>query len=65
MIDVHKGNVMSEKPVWVKLINGVLTANRLEVVDNGNVIRFSGGVAMTINPDSDTTQGAPTMTSPS
>ena len=56
VIDVHKGNVVSEKPVWVKLINGVLTANRLDVVDGGEVIQFSEGVSMTIKPDQDSTQ---------
>jgi len=56
LIDIHKGNVVSEKPVWVKLTNGVLTAHRIEVVDGGDVIRFSNGVAMTINPDQDSTQ---------
>ena len=25
VIDVHKGNVVSEKPVWVKLTNGIST----------------------------------------
>jgi len=56
VVDVHKGNVVSEKPVWVKLINGVLTANRLDVVDGGDVIRFSEGVSMTIKPDQESTQ---------
>ncbi|MGB7097986.1 MAG: LPS export ABC transporter periplasmic protein LptC [Xanthobacteraceae bacterium] len=56
VVDVHKGNVVSEKPVWVKLINGVLTANRLDVVDGGNLIRFSEGVSMTIKPDQESTQ---------
>ena len=50
VVDVHKGNVVSEKPVWVKLTNGVINAKRLEVVDGGALIRFSGGVAMTVNP---------------
>ncbi len=58
VVDVHKGNVVSEKPVWVKLINGVLTANRLDVVDGGNLIRFSEGVSMTIKPDQETTTQA-------
>ena len=58
VVDVHKGNVVSEKPVWVKLINGVLTANRLDVVDGGNLIRFSEGVSMTIKPDQETTSQA-------
>lgn len=55
-IDVHKGNLLSQKPVWVKLTNGVITANRLEVVDGGDIIRFGGGVAMTIHPDQDSTR---------
>ncbi len=58
VVDVHNGNVVSEKPVWVKLINGVLTANRLDVVDGGNLIRFSEGVSMTIKPDQETTTQA-------
>jgi lipopolysaccharide export system protein LptC len=48
-VDVHKGSVASEKPVWVKLTNGVLTAKRLDVLDSGDVIRFGGGVSMTLN----------------
>jgi lipopolysaccharide export system protein LptC len=48
-VDVHKGTVMSDKPVWVKLTNGELRAKRLEVLDSGDVIRFSGGVQMTVN----------------
>lgn len=48
-VDVHKGTVMSDKPVWVKLTNGELRAKRLEVLGSGDVIRFSGGVEMTVN----------------
>ena len=50
VIDVRKGNVVSDKPVAVKLLNGVLNAQRLEVVDNGDEIRFEGGVTMTLRP---------------
>ena len=39
-VDVHKGIVVSEKPVWVKLKNGVINAKRLEVRDSGDIIRF-------------------------
>jgi lipopolysaccharide export system protein LptC len=56
LIDVHKGNVVSQKPVWVKLTNGVINAKRLEVIDGGDIIRFSGGVSMTVRPDQDSTQ---------
>ncbi|HXX04542.1 MAG TPA: LPS export ABC transporter periplasmic protein LptC [Xanthobacteraceae bacterium] len=50
-IDVHKGTVVSEKPVWVKLPNGVINAQRLEVLDSGDTIRFGGGVSMTVDPE--------------
>jgi lipopolysaccharide export system protein LptC len=53
VIDIHKGTVASDKPVWVKLTNGVITSHRLEVTEGGDVIRFSNGVAMTITPDQD------------
>ena len=56
MIDVHKGHVVSEQPVWVKLTNGVINAKRMEVSDSGDVIRFGGGVAMTLHPDQESTQ---------
>jgi lipopolysaccharide export system protein LptC len=56
VIDVHKGNVVSEKPVWVKLTKGVLTAKRVEVIDGGDLIRFGGGVSMTVQPDQDSQQ---------
>lgn len=48
VIDVRKGYVVSEKPVSVDLLNGTLNANRLEVVDAGDVVRFDGGVAMVV-----------------
>ena len=50
-IDVHKGIVVSEKPVWVKLTNGVINAKRLEVRDSGDVIKFGGGVTMIIQAE--------------
>ncbi len=40
----------------MKLINGVNNPKRLEVVDSGDVIRFGGGVAMTMHPDQDSTR---------
>ena len=57
LIDVHKGNVNTDKPVWVKLTNGVITAKHLEVADGGDLIRFSGGVSMTVQPDQLTQAG--------
>jgi len=55
-IDVHKGVLVSEKPVWVKLTGAVINAKRLEVRDSGEVIRFGGGVTMVVQPDQITAQ---------
>jgi lipopolysaccharide export system protein LptC len=46
VVDTRKGNIVSEHPVEVNLLNGTLNANRLEVVDNGELVRFDGGVSM-------------------
>jgi lipopolysaccharide export system protein LptC len=49
VVDVRKGNVISDKPVWVKMLNGFLNAKRLDIAENGSVVRFSD-VAMTLDP---------------
>ena len=53
IVDMHSGNVISNKPVKVKLLNGFLDAKRLEISENGAVIRFDGGVSMVLRPDQD------------
>jgi lipopolysaccharide export system protein LptC len=53
VIDVRKGNVVSEKPVSVDMLNGTLNSNRLEVVDAGEVVRFDGGVNMIVKLEPD------------
>ena len=47
VVDMRSGHIVSDKPVEVKLLNGILTANRLAV--EGELIRFDGGV--TLNMD--------------
>jgi lipopolysaccharide export system protein LptC len=66
VVDIRKGDVVTEHPVEVTLLNGTLNANRLEVVNNGELLRFDGGVAMSLmlsQSDSDAAatnpQGAP------
>jgi lipopolysaccharide export system protein LptC len=51
VVDIKRGTVVSDKPVIVKMENGVLNANRLEMANNGQVIRFDGGVTMTLMPN--------------
>ena len=48
VVDVHTSNVISEQPVRVKMQQGTINANRMEVIDSGDVIRFGGGVTMTM-----------------
>ena len=61
VIDVRKGNVVSDAPVSVKMLSGVLNAKRLDIVDNGSVVRF-GGVTMTLLPGKQTGGEAATDT---
>lgn len=58
VIDVHKGNVVSEQPVWIKLTNGQISAKRMEVTESGAVIRFSGGVSTTLIPEHGSSQAS-------
>jgi lipopolysaccharide export system protein LptC len=48
IIDVKKGSILSQSPVELSMLNGTLNANRLEVDDRGDVIRFSEGVVMNL-----------------
>jgi lipopolysaccharide export system protein LptC len=48
VIDVRKGNVVSDRPVELEMLQGVLNANKLEIVDSGALVRFHGGVTMTL-----------------
>ena len=44
LVDIRKGNVISEHPVEVRLLQGTLNANRLDIIDSGEVIRFHATV---------------------
>jgi lipopolysaccharide export system protein LptC len=48
IVDVKKGNVTSESPVEVIMLNGTLNANRMELTSNGEFVRFDGGVSMNL-----------------
>ncbi len=45
-VDIRKGNVVSEHPVALKMLQGNLDANRLEIIDSGDRILFENGVRM-------------------
>lgn len=52
VVDVRAGNIVSEKPVVVKTATWTITANRMEVGESGDLMRFERGVTVTLLPDS-------------
>jgi lipopolysaccharide export system protein LptC len=50
-VDLKSGNLSSDQPVGVKLLNGTLDAKRLRITENGALVRFEGGVSMILVPD--------------
>lgn len=48
IVDIRKGHIVSKKPVEVKMLQGTLHADGLEVVNSGEVVRFEGGVNMVL-----------------
>jgi lipopolysaccharide export system protein LptC len=51
LIDMDKSSVHSDQPVKVKLLNGNLDAQTLDIIDNGALVTFGGGVSMDLNLD--------------
>lgn len=49
-VDMGKGTVVSNKPVAVKMLEGTLDAQRLEITGRGEVMTFYGGVTMHLKP---------------
>lgn len=45
-VDIKKGDVLSEHPVQLKMLQGTLDANRLRIINSGDLIRFDRGVTM-------------------
>jgi lipopolysaccharide export system protein LptC len=41
-VDINKGTVTSDEHVDVKLLNGTLTADRLRIINSGEIVRFEG-----------------------
>jgi lipopolysaccharide export system protein LptC len=61
VVDVRAGKIISEKPVEVKTATWTVNANRMEIADAGNLMRFESGVSVTLvpeNPASETNGGA-------
>jgi lipopolysaccharide export system protein LptC len=58
VVDMGKGTVVSQSPVWVKLLNGELNAKELEIADKGDVLRFND-VTMILQSGDQDTKAAP------
>lgn len=46
-IDIRQHHMVSNKPVKIWMLGGVLKANRMEITDSGDLIRFDRGVDVT------------------
>ncbi|HKF11727.1 MAG TPA: LPS export ABC transporter periplasmic protein LptC [Xanthobacteraceae bacterium] len=57
VVDVRASKIVSEKPVEVKTATWAISANRMEVSEAGDLVRFDRGVFVTLVLDS-TTSGA-------
>jgi lipopolysaccharide export system protein LptC len=55
-VDIRKGHVQSDRPVEMKMLQGTLNANRLEITNSGELIRFDRGVRMTLMLNKGTTK---------
>lgn len=51
VIDMKSGDVNSNQPVKVKLLNGDLNARQMQLTDHGDTIDFTGGVKLVLLPD--------------
>ena len=57
VINVKNGTVTSDQPVQVSMLSGSLNAQRLDIAENGSVLRF-GGVELTLLPGKDSKGGS-------
>lgn len=48
-VDTASNHVVSNQPVQVKMLQGVLHSNRLEVTNGGEVVLFEGNVKLTLD----------------
>jgi lipopolysaccharide export system protein LptC len=46
MVDIRKGDVVSNHPVVLNMLQGTLNAKGLQIVNSGDLVRFEGGVVM-------------------
>ena len=62
VVNTRTGNIVSEQPVALKMLNGTINANAMQIEQSGEMIRFHRGVAMQLMPNRD--QGKATEQAP-
>lgn len=55
VLDVRAGKIVSDKPVEVKTATWTINANRMEVAESGDLMRFERGVSVSLLLESTTT----------
>jgi lipopolysaccharide export system protein LptC len=50
IVDIGKGTLKSDKPVFIKMPEGTLEAQRMSVAESGDVVVFDGGLTLTLAP---------------
>jgi lipopolysaccharide export system protein LptC len=48
VVDTRQGNLVSDKPVTIKTDTATISSNGLEIEKSGDLVRFKGGVAVTL-----------------
>jgi lipopolysaccharide export system protein LptC len=64
VVDMKKGNVVSEQPVEVRMPSGLINANAMEVENSGEVIRFTHGVVFDMDAQESPNKDSPNKESP-
>jgi len=64
LVDINKGTVTSDEHVDVKLLNGTLSADKLRILNSGEVVWFEGNVVMNLVMESPTPPDAPPEPAP-
>jgi lipopolysaccharide export system protein LptC len=59
VLDTRAGKIVSESPVFVKTPTATINANRMEVTDGGDLMRFERGVVVMLTPDSEMAASLP------
>jgi lipopolysaccharide export system protein LptC len=51
LVNTRTGHMVTERPVEVKMLQGTVNANRMELFNSGEVVRFERGVTMVVVMD--------------